>query len=97
MKNFLKGLVFDGLARIFIIDTSSILRNISDIQSLSNFSIQALGRALSIGAYVSFNIKSNTGRFNLILDGTAEISKIYVAGEGQGYIKAYVDVNNSKN
>lgn len=92
MGNYLRGLVLDGQARVSVIDTSNLLKEIGDIHNLSTFARRALGRALCVGAYISFNIKNNSGKFNLILEGNSEIKKLYVSGEGQGHIKAYMDV-----
>ena len=58
----LRGLVFDKQARIAVIDTSEMLIHASKIHNLVPIAQNAMGRALTIGAYISYNMKSKLGR-----------------------------------
>lgn len=90
----LRGLVFDKQARIAVIDTSEMLIHASKIHNLVPIAQNAMGRALTIGAYISYNMKNKLGRFNVIIDGEGPLGKIYVAGENQGKIKGYIENPN---
>ncbi|MDD4120619.1 MAG: Hsp33 family molecular chaperone HslO [Clostridia bacterium] len=87
----LRGLVLDKQARIAIIDTSDILCYATKVHNLVPVAQNAMGRALTIGAYISYNMKNELGRFNVIIDGGGPLGKIYVAGENLGKIKGYIE------
>lgn len=91
MDRVFRAIVLDNQARITIIDTSDTLRKLNIIHGFSTLAASAMGRVLSVGAYVSHNIKDNNASFNIIVDGGGILGKIYVAGEAKGYIKAYVE------
>lgn len=96
MDKIIQGIIFDGQVRVSIVDTSQILSDSVKKFSLSPLETNALGRALCIGAYVSYNIKGNKSRFNLLIESEGIIEKVCVVGESKGMLKGFVRSDETK-
>ncbi|MBO5304973.1 MAG: Hsp33 family molecular chaperone HslO, partial [Clostridia bacterium] len=85
-----KGLIFDGKARVAVIDLKDIVNEEIKIHNLSPLSTAALGRAMTAGAYISNNLKSESATFSMTINGGGELGSIVVAGNGGNCIRGYV-------
>ena len=85
-----KGLIFDGKARVAIIDLKDIVNEEIKIHNLSPLTAAALGRAMTAGAYISNNLKSESATFSMTINGGGELGSIVVAGNGGNCIRGYV-------
>lgn len=93
MKNrseIIRAITFNNKARVAAIDTTDIVNELITIHDLSPLATAVLGRAITIGAYLSSNLKHFNNKFNLIIDGGGPIGQIFVAGNGKFEIKGFV-------
>lgn len=90
MDRIIKAVCFGGKARVALLDTTEAVNKAIKTHDLSPLAAAALGRSLTVGAYIMHNLKNKTDRFNLIVDGGGPIGRICVAGE-DGAIKGFVD------
>lgn len=91
MDRIVKGVCFGGKARVALIDTTEAVNELIKIHDLTPLSAAALGRTLTVGAYITANLKSDSDRFNVIINGGGPIGKICVAGEKRGTVKGFVE------
>ena len=73
MDKIIKGVLFNGKARIALIESTETVNKAIKIHDLTPLAAAALGRALTIGAYIETNLKSESDRFNLIINGGGPI------------------------
>ena len=90
MDRVIKAVCFGGKARLALIDTTEAVNKAIKTHDLSPLAAAALGRSLTVGAYIMHNLKNKDDRFNLIIDGGGPLGRICVAGE-EGAIKGFVD------
>lgn len=90
MDRIIKAVCFGGKARFALIDTTEAVNKAIKTHDLSPLAAAALGRSLTVGAYIMHNLKNKDDRFNLIIDGGGPLGRICVAGE-EGAIKGFVD------
>jgi molecular chaperone Hsp33 len=86
-----KGIIFGGKARVCIINITDIVNEEIKIHSLSPLSTACLGRCMTLGAYISTNLKNESNLFSININGGGEIGSIIVAGEGGNFIRGYVE------
>jgi molecular chaperone Hsp33 len=86
-----KALVFDGQVSVTVIKINDIVNELRTLQHLSNTASAALGRTLTIGAFMSTALKSERDRFSITINGGGPLGNIIVAG-GYGYkLRGYVE------
>ena len=90
MDRIIKGVCFDKKARISLIDVTEGARQGVLTHDMSPLSAACYARALTVGAYINANLKSKTDRFNLIIEGSGAVGKIYIASE-DGDLKGFVE------
>ncbi len=91
MDRIVKGVCFGGKARVALIDTTGIVNELIRIHDLTPLAAAALGRTVTVGAYVTANLKNDSDRFNIIVNGGGPIGRICVAGEKRGTVKGFVE------
>lgn len=91
MSKIIKAVIFGGKARVAVLNTADIVNEAIKIHNLSPLSAAALGRTLTVGCYISSNLKGQRDKFNIIIDGGGIIGKIVVAGESGGSVRGFVD------
>ncbi|MFA5450346.1 MAG: Hsp33 family molecular chaperone HslO, partial [Clostridia bacterium] len=64
MGKIIKAVVLGGKARVAIIDTTEEINTAIDMHGLSPLAAAALGRSLTVGAYVLSGFKNDKDRFN---------------------------------
>jgi molecular chaperone Hsp33 len=90
MNEIKKGLIFDGKARVAIIDIKDIVNEEIRLHDLSPLAAAALGRAMTAGEYISSNLKDSDASFSLTLNGGGELGAVVVAGQSGNFIRGYV-------
>ena len=85
-----KGVIFDGKARVAIIDIKDMVNEEIKIHDLSPLAAAALGRTMCAGAYISNNLKNADATFSITINGGCELGPIVVAGNGGNVIRGYV-------
>lgn len=91
MDRILKAVIFDKNARVTFIDSTELIRKMVEIHDLSPLAAACLGRSLTMGAYVSTNLKDEKSSFRIVIEGDGPIGKINIAGYGGNNVVGYVD------
>lgn len=91
MDKIIKAVLFGGKARVALIETTETVNKAIKTHDLTPLAAAALGRSLTVGAYIESNLKSETHKFNLIINGGGPIGKIYVTSDRVGTVKGLVE------
>ncbi|MBR3684835.1 MAG: Hsp33 family molecular chaperone HslO [Clostridia bacterium] len=91
MDKIIKAVLFGGKARVALMETTETVNKAIKTHDLTPLAAAALGRSLTIGAYIESNLKSETHKFNLIINGGGPIGKIYVTSDRVGTVKGLVE------
>lgn len=86
-----KGVILDGQARIAVVRTTDLVNEVIRMHNMGPLAAAVLGRTMTVGAYLSHNLKNEKDRFNLIVDGGGPLGKICVAGEGCGFLRGFCE------
>ena len=89
MDRIVKCGLFDGLARVAFIDVTDMVNEEIRIHSLSPLATAALGRCMTLGAYICANLKSQKDVFSVTVNGGGPLGPIVIAGGGnvlRGYV-----------
>lgn len=102
MDKIIKSVIFGKKARITLIDSTEAARKAAELHGLSPLAAAALGRALTAGAYIGTNLKTQKGSFSMIIKGGGALGNIVVAGESGNKIRGFaanplVDLPPKKN
>ncbi|MDD4316228.1 MAG: Hsp33 family molecular chaperone HslO [Clostridia bacterium] len=102
MDKIIKSVIFGKKARITLIDSTEAARKAAELHGLSPLAAAALGRALTAGAYIGTNLKTQKGSFSMIIKGGGPLGNIVVAGESGNKIRGFaanplVDLPPKKN
>ncbi len=89
MGRIVKCGLFDGFARLALVDITDIVNEEIDIHGLSPLSCAALGRSMIMGAYIGNNLKSQENTYSITVNGGGPLGSIVIAG-GYGHIRGYV-------
>ena len=90
MNKIIKTGLFGGFARAAFIDVTDMVNEEIKIHSLSPLATAALGRSLTMGAYVCANLKSPSDTFSITVNGGGPLGSIVIAG-GDHALRGYVD------
>ncbi len=91
MDKIIKAVLFGGKARVALIDSTETVNKAIKTHDLTPLAAAALGRSLTVGAYIESNLKDATNKFNLIINGGGPIGKIYVTSDRVGTVKGLVE------
>ncbi len=91
MDKIIKAVLFGGKARVALIETTETVNQAIKVHDLTPLAAAALGRSLTVGAYIESNLKHETNKFNLIINGGGPIGKIYVTSDRVGTVKGLVE------
>lgn len=89
MGKIIKCGLFDGFARLALIDITDIVNEEIKIHELSPLACAALGRTMIMGAYLGNNLKSQDNTYSVTVNGGGPLGSIVVAG-GYGNIRGCV-------
>lgn len=91
MNNVIKkGIIFDGMARVAVIDIKGIVNEEIKIHDLSPLAAAALGRTMTVAAHLSNNLKDENATFSVTINGGGELGSIVACGNGGNKIRGYV-------
>lgn len=90
-----KGIIFGGKARATVIKITDIVNEEIALHGLSPLAAAALGRAMTLGAYISTNLKNEKDSFSVNINGGGILGNIIVAGEGGNFIRGYAGNPNA--
>lgn len=94
MDSVCKSLVFNGLVEVTAFDTTELVSEASKIHNTSPVTTVALGKVLSIGAFMSNSLKNKGDRLSITVDSDGPIGKIVVASNGVMQVRGCVENPN---
>lgn len=95
MGKIIKGIVFSGKARVTVIEITDIINEEIKLHNLTPLATAALGRALTVGAYISANMKIEGSSFSVTINGGGPLGSVVIAGEAGNFIRGFVANSNA--
>lgn len=86
-----KSILFSGTAIVTCLDTTDIVNEAIRIHNLSELAATALGKALTIGAFISSSFKGVQNKLTIIVEGDGPLGKIVVCGDYGGKVRGFVE------
>ncbi len=88
----LRGLVFDGEVSLAVADTTRLVGEAIRIHHLSPLSAAALGRTLTVAAYMCSSLKAERGALSVTIKGDGVGGTVCVSGDADLHMRGYIDV-----
>ncbi len=85
-----RRILFAGRAIVTCLDTTDIVNKAIEIHSLSELAAAALGRTLTMGAFISAQFKSTKHKLTIMVEGDGPLGKIIVLGDYCGKVRGYL-------
>jgi molecular chaperone Hsp33 len=90
MDTLIKALASDGAIRIFVADTTELVREAAKRHRCLPTAAAALGRTLSAGALLGANLKGADEKVTVQINGGGPLGTIMVDANGQGEVRGFV-------
>ena len=87
----LRALVFDGEVSLAVADTTALVNEAIRIHKLSPLSAAALGRTLTVAAYMCSSLKDERGALSVTIKGDGVGGTISVSGDAALHMRGYID------
>lgn len=95
MKNrqniIIKGLVYDNEVSLTILDTTKLVNDAIKIHNLSPLSAAALGRAITVAAYMCSCLKTDNSALSINIRGNGVGGPISISGDKNLNMRGYID------
>ena len=86
-----RAILFEGKAIVDLLDTTDIVQKAIEYHNLSDDAAKALGKVLSIGAFISASFKGKNDKLTIIIQGNGSGGKIVVSGDAGGKVRGYIE------
>jgi len=90
MDKICKAIVFGGLAEVTAFDTTELVQKAQDLHKTSPVATVALGKVLSIAAYMSSTLKNKGDKFSINIIADGPMGNVIVAGNSDMQVRGYV-------
>ncbi|MCL1901819.1 MAG: Hsp33 family molecular chaperone HslO [Firmicutes bacterium] len=90
MDKIVKALIFDDAVSVCVIKSTSIVNKAIRLFALSPVAAAALGRTLTIAAYMAGELKNKNDSLTITIDGGGKIGKIVVSCDSFLNVRGYV-------
>ena len=87
----LRGLIWNGEVSLAVADTTRLVGRAIEIHGLSPLSATALGRTLTVAAYMCSSLKEERGALSVSVKGDGIGGPIYVSGDKKLRMRGYID------
>lgn len=87
----LRGLVYNEEVSVCVADTTELVNEAIRIHGLSALSAAALGRTLTVAAYMCSSLKEDRGALSVTIKGGGVGGNIYVSGDKQLHMRGYIE------
>ena len=87
----LRGLVYNDEVSVAVADTTALVNEAIRIHSLSALSAAALGRTLTVAAYMCSALKQERGALSVTIKGDGAGGHIYVSGDSELNMRGYIE------
>ena len=86
-----RAILFDGKAIVSVMDTTSTINEAIKIHGFSTPVAKAMGKALTIAAFMSAGFKGLKNKLTLIIDGDGEGGKMVLCGDNGAKVRGYIE------
>ena len=90
MDTIKRAMLFDGKAIVDVLDTTEIVQEAINFHNLTDDAAKALGRVLTIGAFISSGFKGNDNKLTIIVDGQGSGGKMVVTADAGAIVRGYI-------
>ena len=90
MGKIYKTLIYDGQISLSVLDTTDIVGKAIEYHKLSPLSAAALGRTLTVAAFMASGLKGEEEKLSITIDGTGVCGKIVAAADGRLNVKGSI-------
>ena len=90
----LRGLAFEGEVSVAVADTTQLVNEAIRIHGLSPLAAAALGRTLTVAAYMCSSLKAERGALSVSVKGNGVGGSIYVSGDKSLHMRGYIENPN---
>ena len=87
----LRGLICGGEVSIAVAETTQLVNEAIRIHGLSALSAAALGRTLTVAAYMCSSLKEDNGALSVSVKGDGVGGSIYVSGDKALHMRGYIE------
>lgn len=87
----LRGLAFEGEVSVAVADTTQLVNEAIRIHGLSPLAAAALGRTLTVAAYMCSSLKAERGALSVSVKGNGVGGSIYVSGDKALHMRGYIE------
>ena len=91
MDSIAKALVFDGQVKVVAFKTTDVVNEAIRLHSLSPLAAEALGKVLSVAAYMSNELKGDKEKLSVHVQDKGLLGSIIVAADAGGKVRGYVE------
>lgn len=91
LNKLLKTMIFDGQMSLSVLDTTEMVNDAIKIHNLTPTTAAALGRTLTVCAYMSSGLKNEKDKLSVTVCGNGAGGKITVCGNGQLRMRGCID------
>ncbi len=95
MDTIKRAMLFDGKAIVDVLDTTEIVQQAINYHNLTDDAAKALGRVLTIGAFISSGFKSKGNKLTIIVDGQGSGGKMVVTADTGAIVRGYIQNPNA--
>ena len=86
-----RAILFGGKAIVSVMDTTELVQEAINLHSFSDSVAQAMGKLLTMTAFMSGNFKSQGNKLTLIIKGDGEAGKMVASGDYGAKVRAYCE------
>ena len=87
----LRGLIYNEEVSLVVADTTALVNEAIRIHGLSPLSAAALGRTLTVAAYMCSSLKTEGSALSVTIKGDGVGGPIYVSGDRLLHMRGYID------
>lgn len=91
MGKIYKGLAFNGEISVALLDTTDVVERAIEYHKLSAVAAAALGRTLTVGAFMSTSLKNEGDSLTITLSGDGAGGHIVVSADSDYSVRGYAD------
>ncbi len=90
MGKLFKTLIYDGEISLSVLDTTDIVNKAIEYHKLTPVCAAALGRTLTVTAFMSSALKNEEERLSITIDGNGKGGKIVTAADGKMHVRGLI-------
>lgn len=91
MNKLLKGLIYNDNLTLSVLDTTEMVNKAIKIHNLTPLTAAALGRTLTVSAFMASNLKNDGDKLSVVVAGDGVGGKITVCGNGNLCMRGVID------